>query len=66
MAKGDYRRSCDQEAGRRLGPWGRWFVSVVTLFQFAYRFRFWFPDNFEFPLLLVLLVALNAWFTTGS
>ena len=42
-----------------VSVWGRWFVSVVTLFQFAYRFRFWFPDNFEFPLLLVLLVALN-------
>ena len=39
--------------------WGRWFISVVALFQFAYRFRFWFPNNFEFPLLLVLLVALN-------
>ena len=42
-----------------VSVWGRWFISVVTLFQFAYRFRFWFPNNFEFPLLLVLLVALN-------
>ena len=42
-----------------VSVWGRWFISVVALFQFAYRFRFWFPDNFEFPLLLVLLVALN-------
>ena len=42
-----------------VSVWGRWFVSFVTLFQFAYRFRFWFPNNFEFPLLLVLLVALN-------
>ena len=24
MAKGDYWRSWDQEAGRRLGPWGSW------------------------------------------
>ena len=42
-----------------VSVWGRWFISVVALFQFAYRFRFWFPNNFEFPLLLVLLVALN-------
>ena len=42
-----------------VSVWGRWFISFVTLFQFAYRFRFWFPNNFEFPLLLVLLVALN-------
>ena len=42
-----------------VSVWGRWFISVVTLFQFAYRFRLWFPNNFEFPLLLVLLVALN-------
>ena len=42
-----------------VSVWARWFIAAVTLFQFAYRFRFWFPDNFEFPLLLVLLVALN-------
>ena len=42
-----------------VSVWGRWFISVVALFQFAYRFRFWFPNNFEFPRLLVLLVALN-------
>ena len=43
----------------RVSVWGRWFVAFVTLFQFAYRFRFWFPDSFEFLLLPVLLVALN-------
>ena len=32
-----------------VSVWGRWFISVVALFQFAYRFRFWFPNNFEFP-----------------
>ena len=42
-----------------VSVWARWFIAAVTLFQFAYRFRFWFPNNFEFPLLLVLLVALN-------
>ena len=42
-----------------VSVWARWFIAAVTLFQFAYRFRFWFPDNFEFPLLLVMLVALN-------
>ena len=25
-----------------VSVWGRWFVSFVTLFQFFYRFRFWF------------------------
>ena len=24
LANGDYRRSWDQEAGRRFGPWGSW------------------------------------------
>ena len=42
-----------------VSVWGRWFVAFVTLFQFAYRFRFWFPNNFEFPLLLIVLVAFN-------
>ena len=42
-----------------VSVWARWFISFVALFQFAYRFRFWFPDNIEYPLLLVLLVALN-------
>ena len=28
-----------------VSVWGRWFISVVALFQFAYRFRFWFPKS---------------------
>lgn len=43
-----------------VSVWGRWFVIVVTLFQFAYRPGFWYyEDPFEYTLLLVPLVAFN-------
>ena len=42
-----------------VSVWGRWFVVVVTVFQFAYRPGFWYYGHFEYTLLLVPLIALN-------
>ena len=47
-----------------VSVWGRWFILVVTLFQFAYRPLFWYPDgiepdNVEYTFPLVALAMLN-------
>ena len=38
---------------------GPWFVLLVTVFQFAYRSEFWYPDNVEYTLLPTAMLALN-------
>ena len=43
----------------RVSVWGRWFVCVVNVFQFAYRPGLWYPDEVEHLLVQVTLVALN-------
>ena len=40
----------------RVSVWGRWFVCLVNVFQFAYRPGLWYPDEVEH---LFVLVALN-------
>jgi hypothetical protein len=47
-----------------VSVWGRWFILVVTLFQFAYRPLFWYPDgiepdNVEYTFPLVALAMFN-------
>ena len=47
-----------------VSVWGRWFILVATLFQFAYRPLFWYPDgiepdNVEYTFPLVALAMLN-------
>ena len=43
----------------RVSVWGRWFIVVVTIFQFAYRPDFWYPDNIEYTVLPLAMLALN-------
>ena len=43
----------------RISVWGRWFVCVVNVFQFAYRPGLWYPDEVEHLFVQVTLVALN-------
>ena len=42
-----------------VSVWGRWFVWLVTVFQFAYRPGFWYYGHFEYVFLHVPLVTLN-------
>ena len=46
----------------KVSVWGRWFVFLVTMFQFAYRPEFWYPDNVEYTLLPAAMLALNGLF----
>ena len=46
----------------KVSVWGRWFVWLVTMFQFAYRPEFWYPDNVEYTLLPAAMLALNGLF----
>ena len=39
--------------------WGRWFVFLVTMFQFPYRPEFWYPDNVEYTLPPATMLALD-------
>ena len=43
----------------RVSVWGRWFIWVVAVAELAHRPSLWFPDDWEFLLLHVPLVALN-------
>ena len=43
----------------RVSVWGRWFAFLVTVFQFAYRPEFWYPDNVEYTLLPAAMLAVN-------
>ena len=43
----------------RVSVWGRWFVCVVNVFQFAYRPGLWYPDEVEHLFVQVTLVAIN-------
>ena len=43
----------------RVSVWGRWFVCLVNVFQFAYRPGLWYPDEVEHLFVQVTLVALN-------
>ena len=43
----------------RVSVWGRWFIGLVSAFEIAYRPGFWYPDDWGFVLLLVVLVTLN-------
>ena len=56
-------RQIDPDAARHVSMvsvWGRWFVFLVVVFEFAYRPGFWYYEgHFEYALLLVLLVAFN-------
>ncbi len=55
-------RQIDPDVARYVAGvsvWGRWFVVLVTVFQFAYRPGFWYFGHFEYTLLLVPLAALN-------
>ena len=55
-------RQIDPDVARYVAGvsvWGRWFVVLVTVFQFAYRPGFWYFGHFEYTLLLMPLVALN-------
>ncbi len=43
-----------------VSVWGRWFIWLVTVVQFAYRPGFWYYEgHFEYLFLLVPVVALN-------
>ena len=43
-----------------VSVWGRWFVWLVTVFQFIYRPGFWYYEgHFEYLFLLVPVVTLN-------
>ena len=43
-----------------VSVWGRWFIWLVTLFQFVYRPGFWYYEgHFEYLFLHVPLVTLN-------
>ena len=55
-------RQIDPEVARYVAGvsvWGRWFVCLVTAFEFAYRPGFWYFGHIEYTFLLVPLVALN-------
>ena len=43
----------------KVSVWGRWFVLLVTVFQFVYRPEFWYPDNLEYTLPPTAMLALN-------
>ena len=43
----------------RVSVWGRWFVCLVNVFQFAYRPGLWYPDEVEHLFVQVTLVAIN-------
>ena len=43
----------------RVSVWGRWFVWLVTVFQFVYRPGFWYYGHFEYMFLHVPLVTVN-------
>ena len=43
-----------------VSVWGRWFVWLVTVFQFIYRPGFWYYEgHFEYLFLLVPVATLN-------
>ena len=42
-----------------VSVWGRWFVFLVIVFEFAYRPGFWYYGHFEYTLLLVPLASFN-------
>ena len=55
-------RQVDPEVARYVAGvsvWGRWFLTLVAVFQFAYRPGFWYDGHSEYTLLLVPLVAVN-------
>ncbi len=56
-------RQIDPDAIRHVSMvsvWGRWFVFLVVVFEFAYRPGFWYYEgHFEYTLLLVPLMAFN-------
>ena len=55
-------RQIDPEVARYVAGvsvWGRWFVILVVMFEFAYRPGFWYYGHSEYTLLLVSLVAVN-------
>ena len=43
----------------RVSVWGRWFVCLVTILQFAYRPGFWYPDEVAQLFPQLALVTLN-------
>ena len=43
----------------RVSVWARWLIALVSAFEIAYRPGFWYPDDWEYVLLMVPLVALN-------
>ena len=43
----------------RVSVWGRWLVSLVIVFHFAYRPGFWYYGHTEYLLLPLPLVVLN-------
>ena len=56
-------RQVDPEVARYVAGvsvWGRWFVILIVVFEFAYRPGFWYYEgHFEYTLLLVPLVVFN-------